>query len=58
MQGLTDYLPILTGQLRNFTAKSSLLAAKRRLISDRIELARALGGEWTDCVIKKCSTNK
>ena len=58
IQGLTDYLPVLTGQLRHFTAKSSLLAAKRRLISDRIELARSLGGEWTDEIMKEYSTTK
>ncbi|HDZ84025.1 MAG TPA: TolC family protein [Nitrospirae bacterium] len=58
IQGLTDYLPVLTGQLHNFTAKSRLLAAKRQLISDRIELARALGGEWTDEIMKEYLTDK
>jgi NodT family efflux transporter outer membrane factor (OMF) lipoprotein len=58
MWGLTDYLPVLTGQLRNFTAKSTLLAAKRQLISDRIELARALGGGWTDEIMNEYSTTK
>ena len=48
MQGLTDYLPVLTEQLRHFTAKSNLLTAKRQLFSNRIQLARALGGAWTD----------
>jgi NodT family efflux transporter outer membrane factor (OMF) lipoprotein len=48
MQGLTDYLPVLTEQLRHFTVKSNLLSAKRQLISDRIQLARALGGEWVN----------
>lgn len=51
LQGLTDYLPVLTEQLRNATAKSNLLAARRQLISDRIQLARALGGEWADNLI-------
>ena len=50
MQGLTDYLPVLTEQLRHFTAKSNLLTAKRQLISDRIQLARALGGKWVEDV--------
>jgi NodT family efflux transporter outer membrane factor (OMF) lipoprotein len=53
MQGLTDYLPVLTEQLRHFTAKSNLLSAKRQLISDRIQLARALGGAWTNKIIKR-----
>lgn len=52
MQGLTDYLPVLTEQLRHFTARSNLLEAKRQLISDRIQLARALGGEWVNHVEK------
>ena len=53
MQGLTDYLPVLTEQLRHVTAKSNLLAARRQLISDRIQLARAIGGEWTDSYLKQ-----
>ncbi|MEW6601498.1 MAG: efflux transporter outer membrane subunit [Nitrospirota bacterium] len=53
MQGLTDYLPVLTEQLRHFNAKSSLLAAKRQLISDQIQLARALGGDWSDQVMEQ-----
>jgi outer membrane protein TolC len=48
MQGLTDFLPVLTEQLRHFNTKSSLLAAKRQIISDRIQLVRALGGEWVN----------
>lgn len=50
LQGLTDYLPVLTEQLRSFTTQSNLLAARRQLISDRIQLARALGGTWADSV--------
>jgi len=53
MQGLTDYLPVLTAQLSHFSAESSLLEARRQLISDRIQLARALGGEWTDKIMKE-----
>jgi NodT family efflux transporter outer membrane factor (OMF) lipoprotein len=46
--GLSDYLPILTAQGSDFTARSQLLAAKRQLVSDRISLARALGGDWME----------
>ncbi len=46
--GLSDYLPILTAQASDFTARSQLLAARRQLISDRISLARALGGDWME----------
>ena len=51
MQGLSDYLPVLTQQLGLFNAESSLLRAKRQLISDNIQLARALGGEWVETTI-------
>ncbi len=46
--GLSDYLPVLTAQNADFTARSQLLAAKRQLLSDRISLARALGGGWME----------
>jgi len=48
LQGLSDYLPVLTAQGLQFDAESQLLAARRQLIADRISLARALGGEWMD----------
>lgn len=46
LQGLSDYLPVLTSQTRLFEAQSQLLSARRQLIADRISLARALGGRW------------
>lgn len=46
LQGLSDYLPVLTAQGLQFDAESQLLAARRQLFADRITLARALGGEW------------
>jgi NodT family efflux transporter outer membrane factor (OMF) lipoprotein len=52
MQGLSDYLPVLTEQQGLFDAESALLNAKRRLISERIGLARALGGGWPETMIK------
>jgi len=48
MAGLSDYLPVIIEQQRQFEAESALLAARRQLISDRIALARALGGHWAD----------
>jgi NodT family efflux transporter outer membrane factor (OMF) lipoprotein len=48
MQGLSDYLPVLTAQSLHFEAESQLLAARRQLFSDRISLARALGGRWME----------
>jgi NodT family efflux transporter outer membrane factor (OMF) lipoprotein len=53
LQGLSDYLPVLTAQRRLFEAESALLLEKRLLLSDRIALARALGGGWTEEVIEK-----
>jgi NodT family efflux transporter outer membrane factor (OMF) lipoprotein len=51
--GLSDYLPVLTAQASDFTARSQLLAAKRQLVSDRISLARALGGNWMEEEMEK-----
>ena len=48
LQGLSDYLPVLTAQGLNFDAQSQLLTARRQLIADRISLARSLGGEWLE----------
>jgi len=47
-QGLTDYLPLLTAQSLDYNIRSQLLSARRQLISDRISLARALGGDWME----------
>ncbi len=47
MEGLTDYLPVLSalqGVQRN---EVSLLSARRQRIAYRIQLHRALGGAWT-----------
>jgi len=48
MEGLSDYLPVLTAQTLHFDVQSRLLLMNRKLISDRISLARALGGSWMD----------
>lgn len=53
LQGLSDYLPVLTAQGLHFEAQSQLLAARRQLIADRITLARALGGEWMEEELEK-----
>ncbi len=53
LDGLSDYLPVLTAQAFHFDAQSRLLAARRQLLSDRISLARAVGGSWMDHDIKK-----
>jgi NodT family efflux transporter outer membrane factor (OMF) lipoprotein len=48
LQGLSDYLPVLTAQRRYFESASGLVQAKRKLISAQISLVRALGGDWTE----------
>lgn len=45
-EGLADYLSVLTAQKNHFEVQSQLLSARRQLISDRISLMRALGGDW------------
>ncbi|MEN8136232.1 MAG: efflux transporter outer membrane subunit [Thermodesulfobacteriota bacterium] len=44
--GLTDYLSVLTAQKNHFELQAQLLTARRRLISERISLMKALGGDW------------
>jgi NodT family efflux transporter outer membrane factor (OMF) lipoprotein len=44
--GLSEYLPVLTAQVLHLETESSLLAARRQLIADRISLGRSLGGRW------------
>lgn len=46
LQGVNDYLPVLTAQRNLFEVQSGLLSARRQQISHRISLARALGGSW------------
>jgi NodT family efflux transporter outer membrane factor (OMF) lipoprotein len=46
LRGLSDYLPVLTAQVFHFNTQSQLLTARRQLLSQRISLARALGGNW------------
>jgi NodT family efflux transporter outer membrane factor (OMF) lipoprotein len=58
LQGLTDYLPVLTAQQRYYESASTLLTAKRQLISARIQLARAIGGGWADDIMKDRLTTK
>lgn len=44
--GLTEYLPVVTSQVFHFQIQGNLIAARRQLLSDRISLVRALGGDW------------
>ena len=42
--GLNDYLPVLQAQTALTDTESALLAARRQILADRVQLARALGG--------------
>ncbi|HJL50495.1 MAG TPA: TolC family protein, partial [Polyangiaceae bacterium LLY-WYZ-15_(1-7)] len=44
--GLSDFLPVLTALVAQQGAQLNLQAAKRQLVSRRIQLHRALGGDW------------
>ena len=50
LQGLSSYLPVLTAQILLFDAERELLTVRRQLISDRVSLARALGGSWSEAM--------
>lgn len=45
--GLSDFLTVLTALRSQHQVELNLLAAQRRLLSHRIQLCRALGGNWT-----------
>ena len=46
LHGITDYLPVLTAQRFDYESRSRFIEASRQLLSERISLARALGGGW------------
>ena len=47
LDGLSDYLPVLTALSAKQQLEVRLLAAQRQRLSFHVQLARALGGEWT-----------
>ncbi len=59
MDGLSTYLPVLTAQTTHFDSQIRLLSARRRMISARISLARAMGGNWmTDMAEKRIQASR
>jgi NodT family efflux transporter outer membrane factor (OMF) lipoprotein len=46
-EGLSDYLPVLTALVSVQRLEQSVLATQRAVLSQRVQLARALGGTWT-----------
>lgn len=53
LQGLTDYLPVLTAQQFHFTSRRQLLESRQQLMAARISLARAIGGQWMTRAVEK-----
>lgn len=45
--GLSDYLPVLNALIALQQVERQILSARRQLISYQVQLARALGGDWT-----------
>jgi len=58
VQGLSQFLDVLTSEGFLFAARTDLIAARRELISARVSLARALGGSWMDDAAKRLDSNK
>jgi len=46
--GLSDFLPVLTALATRQRSELQLVAARRQLVSYRIQLYRALGGAWPE----------
>jgi len=55
-QGLTDFLPVLAALQSQQAAQLNLLAARRQLLSSRIQLHRALGGTWPEALERPTPT--
>jgi multidrug efflux system outer membrane protein len=56
LNGLSDYLPVITALQAHQETESNLLTAKKQLVSYRIQLCRALGGTWTEGLKKDAHT--
>ena len=46
--GINDYLPVLIAERQYFDVQIQVISAHRQLVSDRISLIKALGGDWMD----------
>lgn len=52
-KGLADIITVLEAQRRAFDAESSLLAARRDLLKNRVDLYLALGGDFAHPAVQK-----
>ncbi|MBE9520998.1 MAG: TolC family protein, partial [Proteobacteria bacterium] len=46
--GINDYLPVLIAERQFFDVQILVINARRQLITDRISLIRAMGGDWME----------
>ncbi len=51
LQGVSDFLPVMSAQTAYLGAQRSHIAARRASVDLRIGLLTALGGDWTDAVL-------
>lgn len=51
--GINDYLPVLIAERQYFDVQIQVISAHRQLVSDRISLVRALGGDWMEKYISQ-----
>ena len=57
-QGLSDYLAVLTANANLFDLERALILSERLLLSNRIELYRALGGTWSRSIVESSTTEE
>jgi outer membrane protein, multidrug efflux system len=57
-RGLSDYLPVLTALGREQSVARALVAARRDHLSHRIQLYRALGGNWMQAELDDAALNE
>lgn len=47
-EGIGDYLPVLTALRQLQTLEQQIVGARRQLLTERVQLYRALGGDWSE----------
>ena len=53
MNGLSDYLPVLTQLLAVQSLERTQIQRKADVLTARVNLYRSLGGTWTDALIEQ-----
>jgi NodT family efflux transporter outer membrane factor (OMF) lipoprotein len=55
--GINDYLPVLIAERQFFDVQIQVINARRQLITDRISMVRALGGDWMEEYMEEKASN-